>query len=292
MSASPSFWSILPIFRATFLSRIPSGDHYPALRELRNYFAHFDFPLPCESDPLKKWFNFFYDLLWDKYRCEYVYKNVLATELYEKELHRIHDSLLINEFASGQSRADVVIMNGTSTAYEIKSNYDSLARLDQQIEDYRKIFDQIIVVTSPEKAKTVEKHTPPWVGVMKLTENKEVKFRRKPKSNKRNTDPAAIFDCMRKGEYCAILKEKFGYVPDVSNSRLYRESKKLFCQLDPAVAHDCMVGEFRKRSENRPFGDEMLEKIPTSLKHVCLSILASRSAANKIIEELYKPLKP
>ena len=57
-------------------------------------------------------------------------------------------------------------------------------------------------------------------------------------SNKANTDPAAIFDCMRRTEYCSAIKDACGYVPDVPNSKLYIETSKLFCQLDPSDAHD------------------------------------------------------
>lgn len=291
MSNKLSFWSILPIFRATFLSRIPVGDHYLTLREIGDHFSDFGIDPPDESEPLKRWFNFFYEQLRRKYRCEYVYKNALTRDLYLAELHSRKNSLLINEFRSGQSRADVVIINGTSTAYEIKSKYDSLARLDQQIEDYKKIFDRVVVVSHAEKLQAIKECTPPWVGVIELPEKGKIKTVRKAISNKVNTDPAAIFDCMRQGEYSAIIKDKFGFVPDVPNSRFYRASKKMFCQLEPSVAHDCMVQQFLKRRERGSFSNAMLRAVPYSLKHACLSLPETKGLASQIMEGLSKPLK-
>ena len=74
---------------------------------------------------LKSLLDDLYQLLLAHYRCEYVYKNSVATSLFLNG-HNPKDAYLTSEFRSAQSRADVVILNGTSTIYEIKTEYDSL----------------------------------------------------------------------------------------------------------------------------------------------------------------------
>ena len=118
------------------------------MRELARYFHAYD--PPTEQESLENWFDFFYLILQAHYPCEYVYKNSIAIDLYLTR-HELQKSILIDEFRSRDSRADTVVINDTSTVYEIKSEYDSFSRLECQISDYRKIFDHIYVVTAPYK---------------------------------------------------------------------------------------------------------------------------------------------
>lgn len=244
---------------------------------------------PSVRAPLKDWFEFFYSLLVTKYRCEYVYKNTIATSLYLSERHSLKDSLLTNEFRIGKSRADVAILNGTSTVYEVKSEYDSFDRLESQIADYRKVFDRIFVVTTDEKAQSVERKVDSPIGVMSLGYDGHLSVVREAQSNKANADPGNIFDCMRRAEFCSVVRDQFGYVPDVPNSQLYRESKNLFCKLTPTAAHDLMVQKVKIRERRRPFWD-LINCAPASLKHACLSFSKSPALAVEIRERLEHPL--
>lgn len=257
------------------------------MRELGEHFSPFS--PPSVNEPLKDWFEFFYSLLLDQYQCEYVYKNAVATSLYLTGRHSLDNSLLTSEFRSGNSRADVAIINGTSTVYEVKSKYDSLKRLEGQIADYRNVFDRIFVVTTAEKTKAVLDKIDPLIGVMVLGDGDTLDEIREAKSNKANTDPAVIFDCMRQAEFCSAVKDVCGYVPDVPNSKLYVESKKLFCRLDPSEAHDLMVRKIRFRGKRKLFAD-LIHEAPNSLKNACLSFSKSQALAFQITKKLKEPL--
>ena len=287
MNKSWSFGAILPIFRGPFLERIADGKHHSVIQELGEYFS----PLspPSVSEPLKDWFEFFYSLLLGQYQCEYVYKNAVATGLYLAGRHSLKNSLLTSEFRSGNSRADVVIINGTSTVYEVKSKYDSLKRLEGQIADYKNVFDRIFIVTTAEKTKAVLGKVDSQVGVMVLGDDGKLDGIREAQSNKTNTDPAKIFDCMRQAEFSSVIKDVFGFVPSVPNSKLYRESKELFCRLAPDEAHDLMVSKVRMRGKRKPFAD-LIKEAPNSLKHACLSFSKSQALAFQIRERLNEPL--
>ncbi|MEI9986083.1 MAG: sce7726 family protein [Aliidongia sp.] len=43
--------------------------------------------------------------------------------------HSLRTASMLNEFRAGSCKADLVILNGTATVYEIKSERDSLTRL-------------------------------------------------------------------------------------------------------------------------------------------------------------------
>ena len=75
------------------------------------------------SDLLKK----SYSVISKYYRCEYVYKNELIKLLLKK--YGTRNSVYFNEFRVGNSIADMVMFNGESKAFEIKTEYDTPRRL-------------------------------------------------------------------------------------------------------------------------------------------------------------------
>ena len=141
--------SIAALFRSPFLERIASGTHIDPILELADHFSGFNPPSPDAR--LAEWFVFFYRLLFEHYRCEYVYKNAIATKIFLSR-HSLQSSLMTDEIRSVKSRGDVAILNGTSTVYEIKSHYDSFDRLDGQLADYKRVFDHIYLVTTEKKS--------------------------------------------------------------------------------------------------------------------------------------------
>ena len=280
-----SFSGIVPIFRAPFLEYVARGQHRAVMRELADHL--YSYEPPSERTPLENWFNFFYSILQDRYPCEYVYKNSLTTHLYLSR-HDLQKAVLIDEFRCGSSRADLVVMNDTSTVYEVKSEYDSFSRLECQISDYRKVFDKVCVVTAPVMVKEVLGRVDVPVGVIELREDGELVTIRETLSNRANTDPGAIFDCMRQSEFCAATKEAFGSVPDIPNSLLYQTLRRQFLNLDPFQSHDLMVKHLRTRGKSKTFVDLILAA-PKSLKHACLTFCKSRVLAQKIQIRLKRP---
>ena len=67
-----------------------------------------------------------YELLKKKYRCEYIYLNEIFLEQILKEHNEA--SAVITEFYINSSKADLLIVNGTTTIYEIKTELDTLNR--------------------------------------------------------------------------------------------------------------------------------------------------------------------
>jgi hypothetical protein len=285
-TSTQSFGPIASIFRSPFLERIARNTHTRTILELAEYYSAFN--PPCATAPLRDWFDFFFNLLFERYRCEYVYKNAIASKIFLSR-HSLQDSYMTDELRSGKSRADVAILNGTSTVYEIKSQYDSFARLSGQLADYGKIFDLIYVVTTDIMATCLMHDIAPNIGVIVMRENGTLSYTRKAQSNKHNTDPGYLFDCMRQAEYCRATVEAFGLIPEVPNSRLYGTVKDMFCSLEPDRAHDLMVRQVRLRGKKKPFAD-LINSAPLSLKHACLSFTKSQAMAVEINDRLTEPI--
>ncbi|MCT7056937.1 sce7726 family protein, partial [Salmonella enterica] len=82
-------------------------------------------------------------------RNEYVYRSALTHNLLLGK-HSLRTACMLNEFRIGSCKADLIILNGTGTVYEIKSERDSLSRLHNQITNYRKAFGKIYVIAGSE----------------------------------------------------------------------------------------------------------------------------------------------
>lgn len=85
------------------------------------------------------------------------------------------DAVLINELPVNNfnRRADLVVANGKLHAFEIKSDADSLARLNGQIETYLSFFDKVTVVCSPKYTSKALRMLPDAVQILELNNNGE-----------------------------------------------------------------------------------------------------------------------
>ena len=222
------------------------------------------------STILRFFFDEAYDVLLRKYRNEYVYKNAIAKNILLGR-HSLSKTFMLTEFRAGNCKADVVLLNGTSTVYEIKTAYDSMERLSTQIAAYRKVFDNINVITSFSQLAKVEDVIDDDIGIMVLTDSRNsIKIIRKPVSLKEKVQPLVIFDSLRKSEYEQITKEHFDVVLNVSNANMYRTCRECFCSLTPIMAHDYMVTALKKRGSSRRLCD-FIKLVPDSLKAASLS---------------------
>ena len=84
----------------------------------------------------------------------------------------LNDAVLINEmvYANWSRRADLAVANGHLHAFEIKSDFDSLRRLEGQIAIYLERFDKLTLVVSPKFLDAVLEMTPSRVAVWSVSE--------------------------------------------------------------------------------------------------------------------------
>src|SRR3954468_16508914 len=104
-------------------------------------------------------FELAYAILQNSYRCEYLYKNAIAVKILLGR-HSPKTATLLTEVAVSGCKADLVLVNGTTVAYEIKTELDSLDRLPAQLQAYMQTFDQVYVVTYETCVERVSRSLP------------------------------------------------------------------------------------------------------------------------------------
>ena len=85
-----------------------------------------------------------------------------------KTHHRAANTLVVNELGlnHGMCRADIAVINGHLSGYEIKSDKDTLTRLPEQVRAYSDVFDRATVVVGAKYASQVLPMVPEWWGVI------------------------------------------------------------------------------------------------------------------------------
>lgn len=230
---------------------------------------------------LGQFFDWVYNLLFKQYRSEYLYKNVITNKILLGK-YSLNTSKILTEFRVGRNKADVVLLNGTTTVYEIKSQFDSFARLENQIQSYFEIFDYINVITSPSHEKKLDSILPDKAGILVLTDRNTISTIREPKSNKANINPAILFDSLRKAEYIRIIHEYYGTLPDVPNTQVYRECKNLFCKIPPVIAHALTIKILKGRNNSKIL-KEFINKAPSSISAYAMSISSQEKKMQKLM---------
>ncbi len=205
------------------------------------------------------------------YKSEYVYKNTLLIKnLLNK--YSLKNTVLLNEFRIDNSIADFVLLNGEVKLFEIKTDLDNFDKLEKQISDYKKFANKIyIVVSSKNLNKTLSIFNNTNIGIIEFTNRNSIKVFKEAEDDKNYLCLETIFKTLRKKEYEEIIKEFFGYVPNVPNTLIYKECLKLAREIEIEIFHNLAFNKLKGRNIKEP---KILTSdiVPFELKHICYSL--------------------
>lgn len=193
------------------------------------------------------YYNYAFNSLLKNYRNEYVYKNLILNKLLLGK-HRLTTTTIINEFRIGTSIADLVMINGCAKVFEIKTELDSPYRVNGQLADYRKVFENVYLVTHHSLVEKYVAQLDSHVGVIALTKNNTLSIVRESLQYSEELDSETMFRCLRKAEYSAIIKSYYGALPDATPARYFTVCKELFAEIPVAILYKLMLSELKKRS--------------------------------------------
>lgn len=220
-------------------------------------------------------------------RDEYVYKSALTHNILLGR-HSLGTASLLTEFRAGLCRADMAILNGTSTVYEIKSERDTLSRLENQVRNYRKVFAKIYIVVAEPYIDQVLELTDIDVGVMCLARWNRVSTVREAVDRADAVCPATIFDSLRLAEARMILESAGALIPELPNTKLREAVKQQFVLLPSQFVHDEMVRVLKRSRSLASIGD-FVDQLPHSLKTAALSTRLRLKDHQRLLTTLKTP---
>lgn len=251
-----------------FKNILQTGNGNPVSEKIRKYNTALSL---AENSTVRDAIKNLYLHLSKNYRNEYIYKNTIVNKILLGR-HSLNTATLLSEYRVGTSIADLVLLNGTSTVYEIKTELDSPDKLHKQIEDYQKAFCKLYIVTHHTLVSRYSQmlaDSP--VGLITLNSRLQLSTVKEAEENHNSLDMSVMMRCLRKDEYSSIIKQYYGSVPNVSNIQLFTTCLNLAQNIPVKTFHDLMVKELKKRTPNEK--DSLSsDNLPPELRHICLCI--------------------
>lgn len=220
-------------------------------------------------------------------RDEYVYRSALTHNILLGR-HSLKTASLLTEFRAGSCKADVAILNGTSTVYEIKSERDTLSRLENQLQNYRKVFAKVYVVVAEPFIDQVLQVTDEGIGVMSLVRWDRVRTVREAVDRADDVCPLTIFDSLRLSEAIEILNNLGIEAPDLPNTKIRAALREQFAELPARSVHDEMVRVLKQARSLAALGT-LVDQLPQSLKPAALSTRLRLSDHDRLVNSLHTP---
>jgi hypothetical protein len=236
-------YAMSQVFSAALLKRLDDEAHEEGIRSL---LIHSGLYPESEQWSLSRALTLLYTYLQGNYRCEYVYKNEIANQLLLR-YHSDNSATLLKEVSSDQSIADIVIINGHTVAYEIKTELDNFDRLSGQLTSYQSLYDYLYVVTHREAVGTIQQKVPDNVGIIILDEQAQLVTVRKAKPMVTRFNPAKAVLTIRQVELVAAYEKWVGPFPKMGTALIYTYCHNWYMSLDSEDARIVFAQALKSR---------------------------------------------
>ena len=208
----------------------------------------------------------------DNYRFEYLYKNKLINQIL-LEKYKAKKSVVFTELSVAKSIADLVLINGSAVLYEIKTELDKTSRLESQIANYYKCFDEINIVTHENLQSQYLKLAKNYgAGLIIYNSNHKLENLKKPQKDGSRLCHLELFKLLRKDEVLSIFNKQNIPFLKVPNTKFFKYFYELSKGIDIACFQHLVFQEIKRRKlEYTP--KLIADEIPIEIKQIfnCLN---------------------
>ena len=221
-----------------------------------------------------------YHILEKNYPNEYVLKNEFLNKWLKKELGT-NNSAIFNEFRIGKAIADLAMFNGISKVFEIKTILDKEYRLSNQIQEYRKIFNEVYIIV-PDVLLTKYSNYDESIGIITFDSNsKKFKIVQRAKRNK-ELNPETLMEVLHTIEYLEITEEYYEQLPQMNSFNQFEICKGLISKIPQKELNDLFLSKMKKRKINNHF----FNKVNNEFNQICLSLNLKKEERDNLINSL------
>ena len=221
-----------------------------------------------------------YTILEDNYPNEYVLKNEFLNKWLKSELGTNY-SVIFNEFRIGKAIADLAMFNGVSKAFEIKTILDKEYRLSNQLQQYKKIFNEVYIII-PIVHITKYSSFDNSVGIISFDSSSKKFELIKKAERKVNIDTNTLMEILHTKEYLEISKTYFGELPKMNAFNQFEICKELISNIPENDLNQLFLIAMKKRNINNQF----FNKVNNEFNQICLSLNLKKQERDKLINSL------
>jgi len=260
-----------------------------ALSWLKMDFSSINYKIERYDD---KWLNrqnltylgylkYVYAVLAENYQNEYVFKNEFLNNWLIKELGETK-AQIFSEFRVGNSVADLVMFNGCSKIFEIKTELDSDSRLTLQLENYQKAFNQIFLIIPKSKVHLYEKQEAS-VGLITYDPSSKniFSFYRNAELNM-DIDALVIMSILHTNEYKSIVNKHYGFLPQMTSFNQFNICSELIFEIPKEKLNELFVDKMKKRDSS----DALSSRYHKEFNQLFLALKMNSNSKREMIESL------
>ena len=246
---------------------------------IRKKIERYDFPVFGKHCSYLSYLRYIYSVLEKFYPNEYVYKNEFINKWLISETGGT-DSIIFNEFRLGNVVDDLVMFNGNSKVFEIKTLLDKETRLSNQIIQYSKIFNEVYVIV-PETKSERYLQICSNVGIISCGEgSSEFRLVRKPIENS-EIEVDVLMEVLHTHEYISIVQNYFGFKPMFNDFNKFNICKGLIKEIPNDVLNKEFISIMKTRKRNNEFSKEVKQ-----FNQIFLSMNYSQPQKTKLLNNL------
>lgn len=222
-----------------------------------------------------------YSILEGSYQNEYILKNEFLNAWLIKELGE-SNSQIFSEFRVGNSIADLVMFNGCSKIFEIKTEFDSDSRLKAQLQSYEKAFNQIFIIIPKSKLSIYEKQEAS-IGIITYDQKSDNLFSlHRNASVNFEIDPLTIMPILHTSEYKSIVNEYYGFLPQMTSFNQYKVCSELIYEIPLNQLNRLFIDAMKKRRSSNALSSRYYKEF----NQLFLALRMNRNSKSKMIESL------
>ncbi len=221
-----------------------------------------------------------YKILEENYQNEYVLKNEFLNNWLKKELGT-DNSVVFNEFRLGKAIADLAMFNGVSKVFEIKTILDKEYRLSNQIEEYKKLFNEVYIIIPIELLSKYLNYDNS-VGIITYESKiKKFELHRKP-DRLNNINYEVLMEVLHSKEYIKISKEYYKILPNMNSFNQFEICKELISKIPQNELNNLFI----KAMKNRNINNQFFNKNNNEFNQICLSLNLKKQERDNLIISL------
>lgn len=222
---------------------------------LRNDFSFTDYCIKKHDNrafaynrTYREYYNYVYKVLSEHYNNEYFYKNEFINSVF-KEMSEHESTGIFSEFRIMNTIADIVCFNGHSVVYEVKTELDNDDRLESQLNEYLRLFNEVNIIVPVSKVQNY-KSLPPNVGILVFDKDKRLFSWFKKARINYVVDSKLVMQVLHTQEYKAIVKSYYGkeILDSTNDFTQFNVCSKLIEKIPTRTLNTLFVQTLKKRA--------------------------------------------
>jgi hypothetical protein len=173
------------------------------------------------------------------------------------------------------------MFNGKSKVFEIKTILDKEYRLSNQLQEYKKLFNEVYIII-PKELVAKYSQFDNSIGIITYDSNSRNFELIQNSYVNCDIDVNVLMEVLHTKEYIDIVKKYYKDFPEMNSFNQFNICKKLISKIHSSDLNELFIAKMKERTINNQF----FNKVNREFNQICLSLNLDKSERNNLIHKL------